>query len=80
MKRRFMGLGVRVEMSKGSNRRPQRVGDDVMADNWQQAFGDQWELKDLEGNVISSHSTYEKARNAGLRHFPVGQDFAVVLA
>lgn len=67
-------------MSKGSGRRPKQVTDEVMADNWMEAFGAQWELKDLEGNVISSHSTYERARDAGLLHFPVGQDFVVVLA
>ncbi len=65
-------------MSKGSGRRPAQVSQEQEADNWMQAFGDKWNLKDLEGNVISSHKSYELARDAGLKHFPIGEDFSVL--
>jgi len=48
-------------MSKGSGRRPQRVGQDVMADNWMGCFGDKWECRDAAGKVLSEGSTHDSA-------------------
>jgi len=65
-------------MSKGSRRRTQQVSHGVMSANWMEMFGDKWECRSLDGEVIATESTYEKARDAGLGHFPPDDDFAVI--
>jgi hypothetical protein len=64
-------------MSKGSNRRPQKVSDDAMAANWMDALGGEWQVKTLEGEVLHVAESYIKGRTWGLSHIPVGQDFSV---
>jgi len=56
-------------MSKGSGRRPQRVGSDVMADNWKNIFekGREWAAYDLDGKMLGKPKrTFEEAHQAGL--------------
>jgi len=65
-------------MSKGSSRRPQRVGSDVMADNWMQAFGSKWEARLSSGAVVCCKPTYKQARDYALDNLPEGVKFSVV--
>ena len=67
-------------MSKGSSRRPQRVGSDIMADNWQNIFnpGDKRESRLANGEVICTKKTYEEARDCALDYLPEGVQATIV--
>ena len=67
-------------MSKGSARRPMRVGSDIMADNWQNIFTPKrrWECRLLDGTVIGAAGTFEEARELGLDSTTDDVTFSVV--
>ena len=67
-------------MSKGSARRPMRVGSDIMADNWQNIFnpGDKRESRLASGEVICTKKTYEEARDYALDYLPEGVQATIV--
>ena len=67
-------------MSKGSRKRGSQVSHETECANWMSIFeaGNKWELRDLAGIVLTTESTYEKARDAGLKYLPKGEDFSIV--
>lgn len=67
-------------MSKGSHRRPQRVGADAMADNWMQAFGSKWQARLANGEVLCTKKTCEEARDYALDYLPEGVEATIVRA
>lgn len=51
-------------MSKGSNRRPQEVDEQTMAENWARAFGGSPAAEALE-DIAKQGSEVEAGRNGG---------------